>query len=245
MRCLGRGLQPVGVRVNDIAEFRVLTDGAGAGECKVKLIGPDGKEEKVSVIKAKDGTTYNCDYKPLKEGKYIVEVSYGGSEIFQSPFEVQVGPVKESKVVVYGPGLKGGMVGQPAKFTVDTNGETGTLGFSVEGPSYAKIECKDNGDGSAEVTYHPSAPGEYAVHITVDGDDIPNSPYCPIISEKADFNPELVVASGPGVNPKGVVIAKPTEFTVDTRKAGGKKVPVDISVMNNSDYREVCVMLNP
>ncbi len=241
VRALGRGLQPTGVRVNDCAEFRILTDGAGSGDPAVRVIGPDGKVEKCNVLKAKDGTTFNCDYKPLKEGKYVVEVAYGGSEIFQSPFEVAVGPVKESKVVVYGPGLKGGMVGYPAKFTVDTNGETGTLGFSVEGPSYAKIECKDNGDGSAEVTYHPTAPGEYAVHVTVDGDDIPNSPYCPIITEKADFKPELVEATGPGLNPKGVVIAKPTEFTVDTRKAGGgKNKPVpEISVMNNSDYREV------
>ncbi|KAI2800805.1 hypothetical protein BLOT_012377 [Blomia tropicalis] len=239
VRALGRGLQPTGVRVNDLAEFRVLTDGAGSGTPTIKVIGPDGKAEKVTVLKAKDGTTYNCDYKPLKEGKYVVEISFGDQEIFQSPFEVQVGPMKESKVAVYGPGLKGGLVGYPAKFTVDTNGETGTLGFSVEGPSYAKIECKDNGDGSAEVTYHPTAPGEYAVHVTVDGDDIPNSPYCPIIKEKADFKPELVEATGPGLNAKGVVIAKPTEFTVDTRKAGGKNVPVDISVMNNSDYREV------
>lgn len=240
VRALGRGLQPTGVRVNDLAEFRVLTDGAGAGTPSIKVIGPDGKQEKVNVLKAKDGTTYNCDYKPLKEGKYIVEVIFGDSEIFQSPFEVQVGPIKESKIAVYGPGLHGGMVGYPAKFTVDTNGETGTLGFSVEGPSYAKIECKDNGDGSAEVIYHPTAPGEYAVHVTCDGDDIPNSPYCPIISEKGNFRPELVEASGPGLNPKGVVIAKPTEFTVDTRKAGGgKAVPLTISVMNNSDYREV------
>lgn len=238
VRCFGRGLQPTGVRVNDEADFKVITEGAGPGTPKIKVIGPDGKQEKVNVLKAKDGFTYNCDYKPLKEGKYIVEVSFGGQEHFQSPFEVQVGPFKDSKVVAYGPGLKGGIVGHPAKFTVDTNGETGTLGFSVEGPSYAKIECKDNGDGSAEVTYHPTAPGEYAVHITCDGEDIPKSPYVPIVLAKSDFNPELVQATGPGVNPKGVVIAKPTEFTIDTRKAGGK-APLEISVMNNSDYKEL------
>ncbi|XP_027200604.2 filamin-A-like [Dermatophagoides pteronyssinus] len=239
VRAFGRGLQPTGVRVNDIADFRVTTEGAGPGTPKIKVIGPEGKEVKCTILKAKDGFTYNCDYKPLKEGKYIVEVSFGDQEIFQSPFEVQVGPLIDSKVVAYGPGLKGGIVGYPAKFTVDTNGETGTLGFSVEGPSYAKIECNDNGDGSAEVIYHPTAPGEYAVHITVDGEDIPKSPYCPIIVPKTDFKPELVTATGPGLNPKGVVIAQPTEFTVDTRKAGGKKIPLEISVMDNTDYREV------
>lgn len=240
VRALGRGIQPTGVRVNDYADFKVITEGAGPGTPKIKVVGPNGKEEKVNVIKAKDGFTYLCDYKPMKEGKYVVEVCFGDTEIFQSPFEVQVGPVKETKIVVYGPGLTSGIVEQPAKFTVDTNGETGTLGFSVEGPSYAKIECKDNGDGSADVTYYPTAPGEYAVHVTCDGDDIPNSPYCPLITEKTSFDPQKVVASGPGVNPKGVVIAKPTEFTVDTRKAGGK-APLEVTVMDNSDYKELDV----
>jgi filamin len=241
VRALGRGIQPTGIRVNEIADFKVLTDGAGAGQPEVKVLGPSGQPEKVNIRKMPDGFTYECDYKPLKEGRYVVVVGFGGEEIFQSPFEVQVGPHKESKLVAYGPGLQGGVVGYPAKFTIDTNGETGTLGFSVEGPSYAKIECKDNGDGSAEVVYHPTAPGEYAVHITCDGDDIPKSPYMPIILPKTDYYPENVVSSGPGLAPKGVVIAKPTEFNVDTRKAG--KAPLDVSVMNNDDYKNLEVKL--
>ena len=51
------------------------------------------------------------------------------------------------------------------------------LGFSIEGPSQAKIDCKDNGDGSADVTYWPTAPGEYAVHIMCNEEDIPQAPY--------------------------------------------------------------------
>ena len=56
---------------------------------------------------------------------------------------------------------------------MDTCGETGSLGFSIEGPSQAKINCKDNGDGSADVEYLPTAVGEYAVHILCDKEDIP------------------------------------------------------------------------
>ena len=36
----GRGIQPKGVRVNEKAEFRVHTKGAGAAEVKVHIIGP-------------------------------------------------------------------------------------------------------------------------------------------------------------------------------------------------------------
>ena len=50
-------------------------------------------------------------------------------------------------------------------------------GFSIEGPSQAKIDCKDNGDGSADISYYPTSPGEYAVHILCNEEDIPKSPY--------------------------------------------------------------------
>ena len=43
-----------------------------------------------------------------------------------------------SSIKVFGPGLKGGVVDKPAKFTVDTCGETGALGFSIKGPSQAR-----------------------------------------------------------------------------------------------------------
>ena len=80
-------------------------------------------------------------------------ITWGGKEIPKSPFEVKVGPNKTSKIKAYGPGLKGkfhkcfsltfnqhflligGVVDMPALFTVDTCGETGALGFSIEGPS--------------------------------------------------------------------------------------------------------------
>lgn len=55
-------------------------------------------------------------------------VTFGGQEIYKSPFEVNVGPYKETMIRAYGPGLTGGLVNYPAMFTVETNGETGALG---------------------------------------------------------------------------------------------------------------------
>ena len=40
VRASGRGLQPSGVRVKDVADFRVYTEGAGEGNVEVKVIGP-------------------------------------------------------------------------------------------------------------------------------------------------------------------------------------------------------------
>lgn len=123
----GRGLQPQGVRVKDEADFKIYTEGAGEGHPEIQVIGPGGVRRPCNVQKL-DGTTYEAVYQPVKEGKYYVMISFGGQEIPKSPFEVNVGPYKESDIRAYGPGLVGGVVGYPALFTVDTNGVTGGLG---------------------------------------------------------------------------------------------------------------------
>ena len=77
-----------------------------------------------------------------RDGRHIIMITFANVEIPRSPFEVNIGKHKTSKIKAYGPGLKGGIINKPAKFTVDTCGETGALGFSIQGPSQAKINCK-------------------------------------------------------------------------------------------------------
>nr|CAD7264189.1 unnamed protein product [Timema shepardi] len=240
VRASGRGLQPCGVRVKDEATFKIYTEGAGEGTPEVNIIGPGGVKEPVKMHKV-NGTTYEVIYNPRKEGRYVVMVSFAGQEIPRSPFEVSVGPYKETLIKAYGPGLVGGVVNYPALFTVETNGETGALGFSIEGPSQAKIDCHDNGDGSADVRYYPTAPGEYAVHILCDSEDIPKSPYVAQVLPNTDYYPDKVECYGKGLEKDGAMKGKPTEFTVDTRKAGS--APLDVQVnyggvaTKNSPYR--------
>ncbi|XP_078339973.1 filamin-A-like isoform X11 [Crassostrea virginica] len=248
----GRGIQPKGVRVNEKAEFKVHTKGAGAAEVKIHIIGPGGIEVKCTCTKSKtEEGVYECVYIPVKQGQYIINITFGEQHIAKSPFKVEVGPVKTSKIRAYGPGLEGGVVNQPARFTVETQGETGALGFSIEGPSQAKIDCKDNGDGSADVTYFPTAPGEYAVHILCNEDDIPLSPYMAQIEpETKAFNASKVTAYGPGLEKTGVVLNKWTEFTVDAKKAGKASLkvscldvdlkPIPVEVQDKKDGTFLC-----
>ncbi|CAG5093928.1 Similar to cher: Filamin-A (Drosophila melanogaster) [Cotesia congregata] len=228
-RAYGRGLLANGVRVKDIADFVIITKDAGEGIPEARCIGPGGVNLPVTINKI-DANNYKCHYLPVKEGRHVVMITYGGKEIPKSPFEVNVGPYKESAIRVFGPGLNGGMVNHPARFTVDTNGETGALGFSIEGPSKAKIDCHDNGDGTADVTYLPTAAGPYAVHILCDNEDIPKSPYIAMIQPEADFHPDKVEVHGPGIQPEGVARDKPTQFIVDARKAG--QAPLDVTIQD-------------
>lgn len=75
---------------------------------------------------------------------------------------------------------------------VNTHRSVLLSGFSIEGPSQARIECNDNGDGSANVRYWPTVPGEYAVHILCNDEDIPLSPFMAWIEGPGNFDPTKV-----------------------------------------------------
>lgn len=49
VRASGRGLQPVGVRVGDEADFKIYTEGAGEGVPEVQVIGPGGVKKPVEM----------------------------------------------------------------------------------------------------------------------------------------------------------------------------------------------------
>ncbi|KAM4039066.1 filamin-C isoform 3-T3 [Anomaloglossus baeobatrachus] len=252
-RASGRGLQPKGVRVKEIADFKVFTKGAGSGELKVSVKGPKGTEEPVKVRDVGD-SVYECDYYPVVPGKYTVTITWGGYAIPRSPFEVHISPeVGVQKVRAWGPGLETGVVGKSADFVVEAIGtEVGTLGFSIEGPSQAKIECDDKGDGSCDVRYWPTEPGEYAVHVICDDEDIKDSPFIAhILPANNKAFPERVKAYGPGLEPTGCIVEHPAEFTIDARGAGTAELkiyaqdaegtPIDIKIKDNGDNTYVCV----
>uniref|UniRef100_A0A8D0GGW0 Filamin B n=1 Tax=Sphenodon punctatus TaxID=8508 RepID=A0A8D0GGW0_SPHPU len=226
-RASGRGLQPKGVRIRETADFKVDTKAAGSGDLHVTVKGPKGLEE---VVKQKDFVdgVHAFEYYPVSPGKYLATISWGGHNIPKSPFEVQVGPeAGPQKVRAWGPGLHEGIVSKSADFVVESVGpEVGSLGFAIEGPSQAKIECDDQNDGSCDVKYWPKEPGEYAVHIMCDDEDIKDSPYMAFIRPASgEFNPD-VRAYGPGLERTGCIVNNPAEFTVETKDAG--KAPLKI-----------------
>ena len=72
----------------------------------------------------------------------------------------------------------------------------------MEGPSQARLEPKKNADGSMDVAYYPTEPGEYAVHVLCNQEDIPKSPYM------ADIKP----APAPGFDPTKVIVLLGPDF---------------------------------
>ncbi|XP_023206075.1 filamin-C isoform X3 [Xiphophorus maculatus] len=254
-RASGRGLQQKGLRVKEVADFKVYTKGGGGGELKVAVEGPKGLEEPVKVMAMENGV-YECNYYPVMAGKYIITITWGGHSVPRSPFEVHVsaeaGP---QKVRAWGPGLETGMVGKSADFVVEAIGtEVGTLGFSIEGPSQAKIECDDKGDGSCDVRYWPTEPGDYAVHVICDDEDIKDSPFMAhILPAALDVFPDKVRCYGPGLEPLGCIVNKPANFTIDTSGSSRGELrlyaqdadgfPIDIQITDNGDCTYFCVYI--
>ncbi|XP_040215154.1 filamin-B isoform X2 [Rana temporaria] len=251
-RASGRGLQPKGVRIRETADFKVDTRTAGSGDLHVSVKGPKGLDEPVKQLESVDGV-HLFEYYPLNPGKYVATITWGGHHIPKSPFEVQVGPeAGPQKVRAWGPGLTGGVVGKSADFVVESIGpDVGSLGFAIEGPSQAKIECDDQSDGSCDVKYWPKEPGEYAVHVMCDDEDIKNSPYMAYIQPTSgDFNPDKVKAYGPGLEKSGCIVNNPAEFFIDPKEAGTAPLsiyaqdiegnPVDIYSKPNPDGTFAC-----
>lgn len=51
------------------------------------------------------------------------------------------------------------------------------MNISIEGPSKAEIDCKDNEDGTCSVKYLPTEPGNYVISVTYAGRNVKNSPF--------------------------------------------------------------------
>merc|ERR1712223_2260013 len=84
-----------------------------------------------------------------------------------------------------GSGLVHGVCGDPANFIISTKGAgAGGLSLAVEGPSKAEINCQDNKDGTVNVSYLPTAPGEYKIYAKFADQHIDGSPFtCKVTGE--------------------------------------------------------------
>ncbi|XP_056293610.1 filamin-B isoform X2 [Pseudoliparis swirei] len=251
-RASGRGLQPAGLRVQQVGDLKVDARTAGSGDLKVTVRGPKGVEEPVKQLSGQDGV-FSYEYYPNSTGKHTVSITWGGQHIPKSPFEVLVGrEAGPQQIRAWGPGLEGGIVGKPAAFVVESVGtDVGVLGFAIEGPSQAKIDCEDQNDGSCDVRYWPTEPGEYAVHVTCDEEDIEHSPFMARIApDNNGSHPEKVQAYGPGLEKSGILVSQPAEFTVSAKDAGkgplkitardAEGLPMEVKVRSKGDGLYSC-----
>lgn len=190
--------------VNSVQQFRVLTREAGRAEFAVVITGPSGGSVAAQVVPVAEG--YVVHFTPTEVGEYRLGVTLGGETVSRpggGPYRVTCTQASDpGKVTARGPGLSGGLVDRPAEFVIDTKrAGQGGLGVTVEGPSEAAINCRDNGDGTCSVAYLPRDAGDYVINITFNDRPIPGSPFNALIGSPLTAN--SVRASGNGLLANG------------------------------------------
>lgn len=157
---------------------------ATGGVIEASIRTPSGKVD-IPEVQDDNSGTVAVKYQPTDEGMHYLDVKYNGDQVQGSPFKFHVAGQNNGKAVAYGPGLTHGVCGELANFTISTKkAGAGGLNLAVEGPSKAEINCLDNKDGTVNVNYLPTAPGEYKITAKFADEHIPGSPFtCKITGE--------------------------------------------------------------
>jgi filamin len=198
---------------------------------------PGGVTEDAEVQEVEDGL-YSVFFVPKELGIHTVSVRYKDMHIPGSPFQFTVGPLRDTGahlVKAGGSGLDHGEQGVANEFNVWTReAGGGTLAISVEGPSKADIDFKDRKDGSCDVSYVVSEPGDYRIGMKFNDRHIPDSPFKVYISPAMGEAHKLEIAQFPD----GAVQAdKPAQFIVRKNGAIGN---LDAKVVAPSNTEDDC-----
>jgi filamin len=196
-----------------------------------------GVTEDAEVQEIEDGL-YSVFFVPKELGIHTVSVRNKDMHIPGSPFQFTVGPLRNTGaylVKAFGHGLDHGEQGVASEFNVWTR-ETGggTLAISVEGPSKAVIEFKDRKDGSCDVSYTVSEPGNYRIGMKFNDHHIPDSPFKVYVSPAMGEAHKLEITQFPD----GAIQAdKPAQFIVRKNGAVGN---LDAKVVAPSNTEDDC-----
>ncbi len=144
------------------------------------IVAPSGLEEPCFLKKMPNGHL-GISFTPRENGEHLVNVKKLGNHINGSPFKINVLEREignAAQVKVSGKPLKEGKTQTLNEILIDTkNAGYGGLSLSVEGPSKADIQCKDNTDGTLKVTYKPTEPGYYIINLKFADHHVPGSPF--------------------------------------------------------------------
>lgn len=144
------------------------------------IVTPSGLEEPC-FLKKLNQTQIGISFTPRECGDHMVNVKKLGNHIQGSPFKINVleNDIGDSKnVKISGPGLKEGKTKTANKISIDTkDAGYGGLSVSVEGPSKAVLEHKDNGNGKFDVSYNPLEPGFYVLNVKFADHHVKGSPF--------------------------------------------------------------------
>ncbi|XP_062597927.1 filamin-C-like [Saccostrea cucullata] len=187
-----------------------------------------GHERFPATVTETNPKIYQITFRPRGKGTYKVWLVYSGLVVKGSPFIIEVDELTAPKAE--GDGLRKGVVGQPAKFKIDSRGFPGDLHIDIQGPHYpinfTRIPDKD---GTFNVTYTPEETGSHKIRINIDGRPIEKSPFTVKV-----VDPNKIRVSG-GWRPLiddneriPLVVGKEKQIPFDASEAGPGELTADV-----------------
>lgn len=218
---------------------------AGGTEFVATITSPNGRTTSCEIQDNGDGT-YSGDYVPNQLGKWTVDLKMDKKGKFkgikENPFTVHVKePADPNKSYAEGEGIDYAVDNRPGVFTVyakDKNGrpvsgltEGDWLDVKLtdpnsdpngEGDSLFPVRINDNGDGSYNVEYDATEPGDYVLDVTIDDESIKDMPKNLKVMPGVDASNTEV--TGPGV--ESGLPGRPLPFVIQAKDKDGNNVPV-------------------
>jgi filamin len=210
----------------------------GGDPFKVTVQGPYNRDVEARVVDNKDGT-HSVTYTPVDYGNHTVQISLNGAPVAKSPYQVTAQKPKgypdALNCYADGPGLKGANTAEPATFTIyarDSNNKPVVLKenpfvVDIVNPDGSETEptVVNKGDGTYDVTYQPTKPGQHQITVGLKNpaapvyfDHIKDSPFTVGVVPGTD--PSKTKVYGPGLE-DGVQDNLPTHFTIEARDTEG------------------------
>uniref|UniRef100_A0A8C4R4Z0 Calponin-homology (CH) domain-containing protein n=1 Tax=Eptatretus burgeri TaxID=7764 RepID=A0A8C4R4Z0_EPTBU len=216
------------------------------GENVRAFLAKDGKPQRECHVEDHEDGTYTMEYMCNEAGPHHIEVTYDGTSIPGSPFEVSVIDGRDpSRVRVHGPGIEAGHCFVSNKFMVETcEAGVGGLNLHMDGPFETRLDCHERG-GNCEVEYIPFVPGNYDLHVTHGDRVVPGSPFHIPVS----MDPSRVRVSGTDEG-SGIRVGQPQSVCVSCGDVSG--VPLAVSLcgpqgeeklmsMHKNAMRQLCL----
>ncbi|CAH1244644.1 FLNA [Branchiostoma lanceolatum] len=224
VRVTGDGLDRV--PVNSPTQVFLDASMAGDSEVDVSITSPSGRAVPTRVT---GKGNYTVDYTPTEVGPHKIDAKFGGMEVNGSPFTSYAYDVSKVRVGH----VPNGVVGRPVDIDVDTSqAGPGELAAAVT-QNYQPIPCtlKHKGGDVYTITFIPQNTQVHDLLFKFNGTIVPGSPFHVYIIDAG-----LVTVTGEGLD--RVPVGRPTDFLVDTTRAG--ESGLDVSITGPGGRRVPC-----
>lgn len=191
-------------------------------DLEIIVTGPSGTKP-VEIDEHGNGQ-FSCSYLPTMAGDHKVEILVNDKHIIGSPFTAHVQfAAYTDKCSAEGPGLVSGTTTDPCCFKIRTKDGAGfaRMKIHIVGPSKAEpVEMVENtNDNSVDVTYHPSAAGDYTIRVLWGDAHVHGSPFTVPVSGETLNDPSRVKVSGAGL--KGGNVNEPIKLFIEGEAGAG------------------------